>query len=423
MTNGSLNGRRRVVITGLGALTPLGNDVESTWANLVAGRSGAAEITQFDSSDYAVHFACEVKDFDPAEFIDRKQARRMDRFAHLIVAAARQAEADSGISIADEPDRIGAAIATGIGGLRAFQDCYDELLERGPDRVNPFSIPEIIPNMGAAWVSMQLGTQGPLTSQCTACAASNMAIGDGLDAIRLGRADVMLCGGTEAPITEVGIAGFSAMRALSRRNDAPEKASRPFDTGRDGFVMGEAGAVVVLEELEHAQARGAKVYAELLGYGVSSDAQHITEPDPSGENPARAMTMAFRDAGIDPGEVDYINAHGTSTPLGDAAETRVIKLALGEENARKAAVSSTKGATGHCLGAAGAVEAMFSILAVERGVLPPTINYEEPDPECDLDYVPNESREADVRTAVSNSFGFGGHNAAIVVRRFKRPTA
>ncbi len=407
------------MITGLGAVTPLGNDPESTWANLTAGKSGAGEITQFDSSDYAVHFACEVKDFDPADFIDRKQARRMDRFAHLIVAAARQAEADSGISIADEPDRIGAAIATGIGGLRAFQDCHSELLERGPDRVNPFSIPEIIPNMGAAWVSMQLGTQGPLSSQCTACAASNMAIGDGLDAIRLGRADVMLCGGTEAPITEVGIAGFSAMRALSRRNDAPEKASRPFDTGRDGFVMGEAGAVVVLEELEHAQARGAKIYAELLGYGVSSDAQHITEPDPSGENPARAMTMAFRDAGIDPGEIDYINAHGTSTPLGDASETRVIKLALGEENAYKTPVSSTKGATGHCLGAAGAVEGMFSILAVNRSVLPPTINYEDPDPECDLDYIPNESREADVRTAVSNSFGFGGHNAAIVVRRFE----
>jgi 3-oxoacyl-[acyl-carrier-protein] synthase II len=419
MTDGSFNGRRRVVITGLGALTPLGNDPESTWAGLVAGRSGATEITQFDSSDYAVHFACEVKDFDPTEFIDRKQARRMDRFAHLIVAAARQAEADSGISIADEPDRIGAAIATGIGGLKAFQDCHSELLERGPDRVNPFSIPEIIPNMGAAWVSMQLGTQGPLSSQCTACAASNMAIGDGLDAIRLGRADVMLCGGTEAPITEVGIAGFSAMRALSRRNDEPEKASRPFDTGRDGFVMGEAGAVVVLEELEHARARGAKIYAELLGYGLSSDAQHITEPDPSGENPARAMTMAFRDAGVDPGEIDYINAHGTSTPLGDAAETRVIKLALGEENARKTPVSSTKGATGHCLGAAGAVEGMFAILAVNRGVLPPTINYEDPDPECDLDYIPNESREADVRTSVSNSFGFGGHNAAIVVRRFE----
>jgi 3-oxoacyl-[acyl-carrier-protein] synthase II len=418
-SNGSMNGRRRVVITGLGAVTPLGVDVESSWDALVAGRSGAGEITQFDSSDFAVHFACEATGFDPTEYIERKQARRMDRFAHLIVAAARQAEADSGISIESEADRVGAAVATGIGGLKAFQDCYDELLERGPDRVNPFSIPEIIPNMGAAWVSMQLGTKGPLSSQCTACAASNMAIGDGLDSIRLGRADVMLCGGTEAPITEVGIAGFSAMRALSRRNDAPEKASRPFDTGRDGFVMGEAGAVVVLEELEHARARGAKIYAELLGYGLSSDAQHITEPDPSGENPARAMTMAFRDAGIDPGEIDYINAHGTSTPLGDSAETRVIKRALGEENARKTPVSSTKGATGHCLGAAGAVEAMFCVLAVDRGVLPPTINYEDPDPECDLDYIPNESREADVRVAVSNSFGFGGHNATIVLRRFQ----
>jgi 3-oxoacyl-[acyl-carrier-protein] synthase II len=419
MNNGSLNGRRRVVITGLGAVTPLGGDVESTWDGLVAGRSGAGEITQFDSSDYAVHFACEVKGFDPTQYIDRKQARRMDRFAHLIVAAARQAEADSGISIESESDRVGAAIATGIGGLKAFQDCHSELLERGPDRVNPFSIPEIIPNMGAAWVSMQLGTQGPLSSQCTACAASNMAIGDGLDAIRLGRADVMLCGGTEAPVTEVGIAGFSAMRALSRRNDDPEAASRPFDAQRDGFVMGEAGAVVVLEELEHARARGAKIYAELLGYGLSSDARHITEPDPSGVNPARAMTMAFRDASVEPDEIDYINAHGTSTPLGDAAETRVIKLALGEENARKTPVSSTKGATGHCLGAAGAVEAMFSILAVDRGVLPPTINYEEPDPECDLDYIPNESRQADVRTSVSNSFGFGGHNATVVFRRFE----
>ena len=419
LTNGSLNGRRRVVVTGLGALTPLGTDVESTWENLVAGQSGAGQITQFDASEFAVHFACEVKDFDPTEYIDRKQARRMDRFAHLIVAAARQAEKDAGLEISEEPDRIGAAIATGIGGLKAFQDCYDELLERGPDRVNPFSIPEIIPNMGAAWVSMQLGTQGPLSSQCTACAASNMAIGDGLDAIRLGRADVMLCGGTEAPITVVGIAGFSAMRALSRRNDEPEKASRPFDAGRDGFVMGEAGAVVVLEELEHARARRAKIYAELLGYGVSSDARHITEPDPSGENPARAMTMAFRDAGVSPDELDYINAHGTSTPLGDASETRVLKIALGEENARKTPVSSTKGATGHCLGAAGAVEAMFTILAVNRGALPPTINYEEPDPQCDLDYIPNEAREADVRIGVSNSFGFGGHNATIVVRRFE----
>jgi 3-oxoacyl-[acyl-carrier-protein] synthase II len=419
MTGASLNGRRRVVITGLGAVTPLGKDVESTWEGLLAGRSGAGEITQFDSSRFTVHFACEVKDFDATEYIPFKQARRMDRFAHLIVAAARQAEADSGLEIEPEAARIGAAIATGIGGLKAFQDCHSELLERGPDRVNPFSIPEIIPNMGAAWVSMQLGTKGPLSSQCTACAASNMAIGDGLDAIRLGRADVMFCGGTEAPVTEVGIAGFSAMRALSRRNDDPEKASRPFDAGRDGFVMGEAGAVVVLEELEHAKARGAKMYAELLGYGVSSDAQHITEPDPSGVNPARSMTMAFGDAGIAPDEIDYINAHGTSTPLGDASETRVIKLALGEENARKTPVSSTKGATGHCLGAAGAVEAMFSILAIDRGALPPTINYDEPDPKCDLDYIPNEAREADVRTAVSNSFGFGGHNATIVVRRFE----
>ena len=407
------------MITGLGSVTPLGNDAETTWQNLIAGRSGAGEITQFDSTDYAVHFACEVTDFDPTDFIDRKQARRMDRFAHLVVAAARQAEADSGLSIESEPDRVGAAIATGIGGLKAFQDCHSELLERGPDRVNPFSIPEIIPNMGAAWVSMQLGTQGPLSSQCTACAASNMAIGDGLDAIRLGRADVMLCGGTEAPVTEVGIAGFSAMRALSRRNDDPQAASRPFDSARDGFVMGEAGAVVVLEELEHARARGAKVYAELLGYGVSSDARHITEPDPSGLNPARAMTMAFGDASVDPSEIDYINAHGTSTPLGDSAETRVIKIALGEENARQTPISSTKGATGHCLGAAGAVEAIFSILAIERGVLPPTINYDDPDPECDLDYIPNESREADVRTTVSNSFGFGGHNATVVFRRFE----
>jgi 3-oxoacyl-[acyl-carrier-protein] synthase II len=405
-----------VVITGLGAVTPLGNDVESSWENLAAGKSGAAPIEQWDASEYPVHFACELKDFDPSQWIERKQARRMDRFAQMIVAAARQAEEDSGLDVKGEAERIGASIATGIGGLQAFQDCYDMLLERGPDRVNPFSIPQIIPNMGAAWVSMELGTRGPLSSQCTACAASNMAIGDAADMIRLGRADVVFAGGTEAGITEVGIAGFSAMRALSRRNDAPEKASRPFDLGRDGFVMGEAGAVVVLEELERAQTRGAKIYAELLGYGLSSDAKHVTEPDPSGSNPARAMKMAFADADISPEEVDYINAHGTSTPLGDASETKVVKLALGEEVAAKTPVSSTKGATGHCLGAAGAVEAIFTILAVNRNTLPPTINYEAPDPECDLDYVPNESREADVRVGVSNSFGFGGHNACIVVR-------
>ncbi len=414
----AVNGQRRVVITGIGAVTPLGNDAETSWRRLLAGESGAVPITQFDATDYHVHFACEVKDFDPSNWIERKQARRMDRFAQLILAAARQAEADSGVDVKADGDRIGASIATGIGGLKSFQDCYDTLKERGPDRVNPFAIPCIIPNMGAGWVSMELGTRGPLSSECTACAASNMAIGQGLDDIRLGRADVMFCGGTESAINQVGIAGFGAMRALSRRNDDPTRASRPFDAGRDGFVMGEAGAVVVLEELERAQARDAKIYAEVAGYGLSSDAKHVTEPDPTGENPARAMKNAFADAGIDAAEIDYINAHGTSTPLGDAAETRVIKLALGEEKARKTPISSTKGATGHCLGAGGAIEAIFSTLAIRDGKLPPTINQEVADPECDLDFIPNESRNGDVRVTVSNSFGFGGHNASVVFKRF-----
>ena len=414
--NGSLNGLRRVVVTGLGAVTPLGLDVESTWSNLLAGESGAAEITQFDHSDYPVHFACEVKDFDATEWIDRKAARRMDRFTHLILAAARQAVADSGLEIEKEADRIGAAVATGIGGLQSFQDCYDQLLERGPDRVNPFSIPAIIPNLGAGWVSIELGTRGPLLAECTACAASNMAIGDGTDEIRLGRADVMLCGGTEAAVTQVGIAGFGAMRALSRRNDDPVRASRPFDAGRDGFVMGEAGAMVVLEELEHAKARGAKIYAEVAGYGLSSDAKHITDPDPTG--PVTAFKMALGEAGVGLDEVDYVNAHATSTPVGDSSETQMLKYALGDENAYKTPVSGTKGATGHCLGAAGAIEATFTILAIRDGKLPPTINYEVPDPACDLDYVPNEPRDADVKIAVSNSFGFGGHNACVVFKRF-----
>jgi 3-oxoacyl-[acyl-carrier-protein] synthase II len=414
--NGSLNGRRRVVITGLGMVSPLGNDVDSSWNALVAGESGAAEIAAFDHTDYGVHFACELKDFDPTVWIDRKAARRMDRFAQMILAAARQAESDSGIDVAKDPERTGASIATGIGGLRSFQDCHDVLRSRGPDRVNPFSIPSIIPNMGAGWVSIELGTKGPLMSECTACAASNMAIGDALDAIRIGRADVMFAGGSEAPISPVGIAGFDAMRALSRRNDDPKAASRPFDAERDGLVMGEAAAALVLEELEHARGRGAKIYGELMGYGVSSDAAHMTEPDPTGENPARAMRMALADGGVDPSEVGYVNAHATSTPLGDASETKVIKLALGEENAAKTPVSSTKGATGHCLGASGAVEAVFTTLAVTEDVLPPTINYETPDPECDLDYIPNEARKAEVKVAVSNSFGFGGHNACIVLR-------
>jgi len=419
-----LNGnghRRRVVITGLGAVSPLGNSVDESWRALLAGESGAAEITLFDHSNeaYSVHFACELKDFDPTVWIDRKAARRMDRFAQMILAAARQAEADSGVDVSEAPERYGASIATGIGGLRSYQECYDVLLQRGPDRVSPFSIPSIIPNMGAGWVSIELGTKGPLMSECTACAASNMAIGDAAEMIRAGRADVMFAGGTEAPITEVGIAGFDAMRALSRRNDDPKRASRPFDGERDGLVMGEAAAVLVLEELDRALARGAKIYGEIAGYGMSSDAAHMTEPDPTGENPARSMRMALEDAGIDPSEVGYVNAHATSTPLGDASETRVIKKALGEEHAKKVPVSSTKGATGHCFGAAGAIEAVFTTLAVRDQKLPPTINMEVADPECDLDYIPNESRDADnLRVALSNSFGFGGHNATIVIKAY-----
>jgi 3-oxoacyl-[acyl-carrier-protein] synthase II len=415
------NGGRRVVITGLGCVSPLGNTVDDSWRALLAGECGAAEITAFDHSNegYNVHFACELKNFDPTTWVDRKASRRMDRFAQMILAAARQAELDSGIDISKAPERMGASIATGIGGLTSYQECYDILITRGPDRVSPFSIPSIIPNMGAGWVSIELGTKGPLMSECTACAASNMAIGDAGDMIRNGRADVMFAGGTEAPITEVGVAGFDAMRALSRRNDDPKHASRPFDGARDGLVMGEAAAVLQLEELEHARARGAKIYAELVGYGVSSDASHMTEPDPTGDNPARAMRMSLEDAGIDPSEVGYINAHATSTPLGDSSETRVIKKALGEEIARRTPVSSTKGATGHCFGAAGAIEAVFTTLAVHEGKLPPTINYENADPECDLDYIPNEARAApDLRVAISNSFGFGGHNASIVIRKF-----
>jgi 3-oxoacyl-[acyl-carrier-protein] synthase II len=413
------NGRRRVVITGVGALTPLGNDAETFWTNLIAGKSGASRIESFDPSEFAVTFACEVKNFDPTDWIDAKSARRMDRYAQLSIAAARMAEADSGVEIEREPARIGASIATGIGGLWSFQNCHLELLNKGPDRCSPFSIPSILPNMGAGWVSMELGTQGPLSSQCEACAASNMAIGDALDQIRLGRADVMFAGGTECGIAPVGIGGFSAMRALSRRNDDPPGASRPFDADRDGFVMGEAAGVLVLEELEHARRRDAKIYAELIGYGLSSDAHHMTEPDPTGEQPARAMRLAMDDAHVNPDDIDYVNAHATSTPVGDSSETRVIKVALGEEKARRTPVSSTKGATGHCLGASGAIEAIASVFACERDVVPPTINYETPDPECDLDYVPNEARELPVEHVLSNGFGFGGHNAVLIFRKFR----
>jgi 3-oxoacyl-[acyl-carrier-protein] synthase II len=399
-------------------VSPIGNTVADSWEALLAGESGAGPITRFDASRYSTRFACEVKDLDVDAFIDRKSARRMDRCTHLVLAAARQAESDSGLSVAGVAERAGAAIATAIGGVGSFEDCVLQIEQKGPERVSPFSIVQTLPNLPAGWVSIELGTRGPLVSECTACAASNMAIGDGFDAIRLDRADVMFCGGTEAPITPVGLAGFGAMRALSVRNDDPIAASRPFDGGRDGFVIAEGAAVVVLEELSHAQARGARIYAELIGYGISSDANHVSDPDPSGANPARALRMAFADAGIAPEDVGYVNAHGTSTPAGDAGETRVLKLALGEENASRTPVSSTKGATGHTLGAAGAVEAVFTILTLRDGILPPTLNQTEPDPDCDLDYIANVARRAPVEIGVSNSFGFGGHNTAVVFRRW-----
>jgi 3-oxoacyl-[acyl-carrier-protein] synthase II len=413
----SANGRRRVVITGLGAITPNGLNMADTWASIRAGESGVSRVEDVEMPEGAVNIAGQVKGFDPTEYMDKRTVRKTDRFAHLSVAAATQAVRDADLDIAADAARIGCSIGTGIGGLKTQEIAHEKLFDAGPDRLSPFWVTALIANMGAAEVSMALGTRGPLTTECTACAASGMSLGNATLYIRAGMADAMLAGGVEAPIVRLALGGFGTMRALSRRLDDPEGASRPFDAGRDGFVLSEGAAVLVLEELERARARGAKIYAEVAGYGLSSDAKHVTEPDPTGENPARAMKMAFGDAGIDPNEIDYINAHGTSTPLGDAAETRVIKLALGEEKAQRTPISSTKGATGHCLGAGGAVEAIFSTLAIRDGKLPPTINYEVEDPECDLDYIPNDSRDADVRVAVSNSFGFGGHNASIVLKR------
>lgn len=408
-------GRRRVVVTGLGAVTPLGADVETTWTRLVAGESGAGPITAFDTGEHSVRIACEADTFDPANWLDKKSIRKLDRFTQFAVAAARMAEADSGIDVASEPDRVGASIATAQGGVASLAACC---AQADSMRIQPSLVTAFMPNMAAGWVSMELGATGPVTAPCEACAASAMAIGDGYDAIRLGRAEVMLCGGSEAGVTPLAIAGFAAMRALSRRNDDPERASRPFDAERDGFVMGEGAAVLVLEELDHALARNAKVYAELAGYGVSSDAHHMTEPDPAGDGQARAIRLALADARLEPEAVDYVNAHASSTPLGDECETAALKLALGEEKARATPISSLKGATGHCLGAAGAIEMCATVLTVARDVIPPTINYETPDELCDLDYVPNEARHARVDVAISNSFGFGGHNAVIAVRKF-----
>jgi 3-oxoacyl-[acyl-carrier-protein] synthase II len=413
----SQNGRRRVVITGMGAVSPCGATVEDTWHAVRDGRSGVSRI-DFEMPDGAVNIGGQARDFQAEEFIDRKTLRKTDRFAHLGIAAARMAVEDAALDIAADADRIGCSMGTGIGGLKTEEIAHRKLFDEGPTRLSPFWVTALIPNMGAAEVSMHLGTRGPLTAECTACAASAMSLGNATLYIRAGMADAMLAGGVEAPVCPLALGGFGTMRALSRRLDDPEGASRPFDAGRDGFILSEGGAVLVLEELGRAQARGAHIYAEVLGYGMSSDAHHVTEPDPVGANPARAMQMAMDDAGVTPDVVGYVNAHGTSTPAGDAAETRALKLALGDERAGQIPISSTKSTTGHLLGAAGALEAIITVCAMRDGYLPPTINLTDPDPTCDLDYIPNEGRAAQADVTISNSFGFGGHNAVLVLRRW-----
>jgi 3-oxoacyl-[acyl-carrier-protein] synthase II len=408
---------KRVVVTGIGVVSAIGIGKDPFREALLAGRSGVRQIQRFDTAEYPVKIAAEVRDFDAQDFIDKKMSKRMDRYAQYGASAAVMALEDSGYPVAEDPYAVGALIGSGVGGLDTFFEQIEILLAKGPTRVSPFFIPMMIPNMASACASIILGLQGPVNATCTACAAGNNALGDAFSLIRRGDATAMLAGGAEAAVNEVGMSAFAALRALSTRNDEPERASRPFDAGRDGFVMGEGAGVLVLEELGHALARGAHIYGEFVGYGMTGDASHLTEPVESGEPAGLAMTRALRDAGIDPADVDYINAHGTSTPLGDAMETKAIKRALGE-HAGTVMISSSKSIFGHCLGAAGALEAAATLLSMEAGKVPPTINLEVPDPECDLDYVPNVAREAKVDVAMSNSFGFGGHNAAIVLRRF-----
>ncbi|RCX21356.1 3-oxoacyl-[acyl-carrier-protein] synthase II [Fontibacillus phaseoli] len=410
--------KHRVVVTGMGAVTALGYDLDTFWNNLKQGKSGVSVIESFDVSEYPTQIAASVKDFNPEDYVDRKEARKMDRFVQFAVAAATSALKHSGLNIAEQtdPERVGVMIGSGIGGLGTWEDQHNILLQKGPKRVSPFFIPMMIANMASGHVSILFGAKGPNSTAVTACATGTHSIGDSYKLIQRGDADVMICGGAEATIRPTGLAGFCAMRAMSTRNDEPEKASRPFDSERDGFVMGEGSGILILESLEHAQKRGAKIYAEVIGYGLSGDAHHMTEPDPNG--PERCMKMAIRDAGIDPSEVDYINAHGTSTPVGDKSETIAIKRALGD-HASKVAISSTKSMTGHLLGAAGGVEAVICGMTLQTGIIAPTINLDHPDPECDLDYVPNVAREADVRIAMSNSFGFGGHNATIILKKFE----
>lgn len=402
----------------MGVVTALGQDLDTLWDNLVQGKSGVSRVEAFDVSEYPTQIAASVKDFNPEDYVDRKEARKMDRFVQFATAAAVNAMKDSGLNIAEQadPERVGVMIGSGIGGLGTWEDQHNILLEKGPKRVSPFFIPMMIANMASGHVSILFGAKGPNTTAVTACATGTHSIGDSYKLIQRGDADVMICGGAEATIRPTGMAGFCSMRAMSTRNDEPEKASRPFDLERDGFVMGEGAGVLILESLEHALKRGAKIYGEIIGYGLSGDAHHMTEPDPNG--PERCMKMAIRDAGIAPEEVDYINAHGTSTPVGDRSETIAIKRAFGD-HAYKLAVSSTKSMTGHLLGAAGGVEGVICGLTLQHGVIPPTINLEHPDPECDLDYVPNEARRADVRVTMSNSFGFGGHNATIIMKKYE----
>lgn len=410
---------RRVVVTGLGLVTPVGNSVETTWTALVEGRSGADYIKKFDAEKFPVRFACEVKDFDPLNYVEKKEARKMGAFIQYAIAASQEAVNDSGLKITDDiAEGVGTYISSGIGDFWAIEREHEKLLKDGPGRVSPFFIPSAIVNLASGQVSIRHNAKGPNSATATACSAGAHAIGDSFKIIQRGDADAMICGGAESAITPMSVAGFAALRALSTRNNDPQHASRPFDLGRDGFVIGEGAGIVILEELEFARKRGARIYAEIGGYGMTGDAFHITMPDDSGSGAVRVMQKALNDAKVQPEEVEYINAHGTSTPYNDKFETMAIKKTFGE-HAQKIQISSTKSMTGHLLGAAGGVEAVFSILSIYRNVLLPTINYETPDPECDLDYIPNQAREAKINHALSNSFGFGGTNAALLFKRYE----
>jgi len=411
--------RRRVVVTGVGLVSALGNTTEETWAGLLAGRSGIDRITRFDTTDFPTKIAGEVKGFDPYKFIEKKEVKKMDLFIHYAIGASQEAMDDSGLKVTEEnAHRVGTLIGSGIGGFGIIEREHAKFLQGGPGKISPFFIIASIVNLAAGQVSIRFGAKGPNSATCTACSTGAHAIGDSFKIIQRNEADVMICGGTEGAITPMGVGGFSAMRALSKRNDEPQRASRPFDAQRDGFVVGEGAGILVLEELEHARTRSARIYAEIVGYGMSSDAYHVTEPSEDGEGAVRVMRNAINDAGVSPEEVDYINAHGTSTLLNDRIETLAMKKVFGE-HAYKLSVSSTKSMTGHLLGAAGGLEAGITVLAIRDQILPPTINYENRDPDCDLDYVPNKARPASVRYALSNSFGFGGTNAALLFKQYQ----